>query len=201
MQTAAPEAFSLADESAETLALFGVDRKETREFGTHCLLARRMIERGVRFVQLRHGKWDAHSKLVENHRTNCQYTDLPIAGLLSDLARRGLLDETLVVWGAEFGRTPAAQGGLGADAGRDHSPSGYCTWLAGGGVRGGQVIGQTDPVGYAAIERPVHPQNLHATLLHLLGLDQHQLHYLHNNRRELATVNGADVVREALLDG
>jgi uncharacterized protein (DUF1501 family) len=155
-----------------------------------------MVERGVRFIQLRHGKWDAHGKLVENHRGNCLATDRPIAGLLTDLRRRGLLDQTLVVWGGEFGRTPAAQGGLGPDAGRDHSPSGYTMWLAGGGVRGGQVIGGTDPVGYAAIERPVHPQNLHATILHALGLEQHQLYFERHNRRELVTVNGADVIHE-----
>ena len=196
MQTAAPEAFELTGETAETLNLYGVNDKDTKEFGTHCLLARRMAERGVRFIQLRHGKWDAHNKLVENHTQNCKYTDRPIAALLIDLERRGLLDETLVVWGGEFGRTPAAQGGLGADAGRDHSPSGYCMWLAGGGVRGGQVIGQTDPVGYAAIERPIHPQNLHASILHALGVDQYKLTYEHHNRQELATVLGADVIPE-----
>lgn len=196
MQTAAPEAFDLSSETAATHALYGLDQKETREFGSHCLLARRMVERGVRFIQMRHGKWDAHSKLVENHNENCRFTDRPIAALLSDLARRGLLDETLVVWGGEFGRTPAAQGGLGPEAGRDHSPSGYSIWLAGGGIRGGQVIGQTDPVGYAAIERPVHPQNLHASILHALGVDQYRLTYRHRNRDELATVLGADVIHE-----
>ncbi|MFO0870223.1 MAG: DUF1501 domain-containing protein [Pirellulales bacterium] len=198
MQTAAPEAFELANETAETQALYGLDRPETREFGTHCLLARRMVERGVRFIQLRHGKWDAHGKLVENHRGNCRATDRPLAGLISDLQRRGLLDQTLLIWGGEFGRTPAAQGGLGPDAGRDHSPSGYTMWLAGGGVRGGQAIGATDPVGYAAIDRPLHPQSLHATMLHLLGLDQYQLFYERHNRRELATVNGAEIIHEAL---
>lgn len=196
MQTSAPEAFDLATETAETRSLYGLDRKETAEFGGHCLLARRMVERGVRFIQLRHGKWDAHGKLVENHRGNCLATDWPIAGLLTDLRRRGLLDQTLVIWGGEFGRTPAAQGGLGPDAGRDHSPSGYTMWLAGGGVRGGQVIGATDPVGYAAVERPVHPQNLHATVLQSLGLDQHKLFYERHNRRELVTVNGAEVIHE-----
>jgi uncharacterized protein (DUF1501 family) len=150
----------------------------------------------VRFVQLRHGKWDAHAKLTENHGENTKKTDRPIAALLIDLARRGLLNETLVVWCAEFGRTPAAQGGTGKDAGRDHSPSGYSMWLAGGGVKEGQVIGRTDPVGYAAIERPVHPQNLHATLLEALGLDQRKLYYEHHNRREIVTVNGAEPVRE-----
>lgn len=198
MQAAAPEAFDLAGETAETQSLYGLDQKETKEFGAHCLLARRMVERGVRFIQLRHGKWDAHGKLVENHRGNCQATDRPIAALLTDLQRRGLLDQTLVVWGGEFGRTPAAQGGLGPDAGRDHSPSGYSMWLAGGGVRGGQVLGATDPVGYAAIERPFHPQSLHATMLHALGIDQHRLFYERHNRHELVTVNGAEVIHEAL---
>jgi hypothetical protein len=196
MQVAAPEAFDTTRESQTTHRQYGLDRDETREFGTVCLLARRLVERGVRFVQLRHGQWDAHSKLIENHRTNCGYTDQPIAALLADLKQRGLLDETLVVWGGEFGRTPAAQGGKGDAAGRDHSPSGYTMWLAGGGVKGGQVIGATDPVGYAAIERPIHPQNLHATLLHLLGIDQYKLFYEHHNRQELVTVNGAEVVRE-----
>jgi hypothetical protein len=199
MQAAAPEAFDLSQETAETRALYGLDQKETKEFGEHCVLARRMVERGVRFIQLRHGKWDAHGKLVENHRDNCRATDRPIAALLTDLQRRGLLDQTLVIWGGEFGRTPAAQGGLGADAGRDHSPSGYSMWLAGGGVRGGQVIGATDPVGYAAIERPVHPQSLHATMLHALGIDQHRLFYERHNRRELVTVNGAEVLQDVLL--
>jgi hypothetical protein len=194
MQMSAPEAFDVFGETAETKQLYGLDQKETEEFGMHCLLARRMVERGVRFIQLRHGKWDAHNKLVESHGQTCRYTDRPIAALLTDLRRRGLLDETLVIWGGEFGRTPAAQGGLGNDAGRDHSPSGYTMWLAGGGVRGGQIIGATDPVGYAAIDRPIHPQNLHATMLHALGIDQHKLYYEHNNRKELVTVNGAAVV-------
>jgi hypothetical protein len=195
MQAAAPAAFDLSQETAETRRLYGLDEKDTTEFGTHCLLARRLVERGVRFVQLRHGRWDAHNKLTENHGQNARYTDRPIAALLADLARRGLLDETLIVWGGEFGRTPAAQGN-GKDAGRDHSPSGYSMWLAGGGVRGGQIIGATDPVGYAAIERPIHPQNLHATMLHALGIDQYQLTYEHHNRKEIATVNGADVIGE-----
>lgn len=195
MQVAAPEAFDLSKESEQTHRLYGLDQDDTREYGTVCLLARRMVERGVRFIQLRNGKWDAHSKLRENHRQNCKYTDRPIAALLNDLRRRGLLDETLVVWGGEFGRTPAAQGS-GDNVGRDHSPSGYSIWLAGGGVKGGQVIGATDPVGYAAVQRPVHPQNLHATILHAMGIDQHKLFFLHNNRKEIVTVNGADVIHE-----
>jgi len=195
MQTAAPEAFDLTRETAETRRLYGIDEEQTREFGTHCLLARRLVERGVRFLQLRHGKWDAHTKTVGDHRRQCGYTDRPIAALLTDLKRRGLLDETLLVWGGEFGRTPAAQGG-GDDPGRDHSPSGYTMWLAGGGVRGGQAVGATDPVGYAAIERPTHPSNVHATILAALGIDQGRLTYRHNNRNEMATVNGAEVIGE-----
>jgi hypothetical protein len=194
MQTAAPEAFDVSRETEETHRLYGLDRPETEEYGKHCLLARRLVERGVRFVQLRNGNWDAHSKLQENHGKGALRTDRPIAALLADLKRRGLLDQTLVIWGGEFGRTPAAQGGSGAQAGRDHSPSGYSMWLAGGGVRGGQVIGATDPVGYAAIDTPIHPNDLHATLLAAMGISQHKLVYLHNNRREKVTVNGGQLV-------
>jgi hypothetical protein len=193
MQAAAPEAFDLSRETEETRRLYGLDRPETAEFGTHCLLARRLVERGVRFIQLRNGQWDAHSKLPENHGQGALATDRPMAALLADLKRRGLLEQTLVVWGGEFGRTPTAQG-MGADAGRDHSPSGYSMWLAGGGVRGGQILGATDPVGYAAIELPIHPNDLHATLLAALGINQHHLVYLHHNRREKLTVNGGTVI-------
>ena len=197
MQVAAPEAFDVSRERKSTRRLYGLDQedKEAAEFSRHCLLTRRLVERGVRFIQLRTGKWDAHSKLAENHGRKARITDRGVAALLTDLKLRGLLDETLVLWGGEFGRTPAAQGG-GARAGRDHSPSGYCVWLAGGGVKGGQIIGETDPVGYAAIKRPVHPNDLHATVLHALGLDQRKLHFLHHNRREIATFNGGEIVGE-----
>jgi hypothetical protein len=195
MQMSAPEAFDLARETAETKKLYGMDQEVTAEFGTFCLLARRLVERGVRFVQLRSGGWDAHGNLVKNHDPQAKKTDRPIAGLLRDLKRRGLLESTLVVWGGEFGRTPTAEN-PGPTPGRNHSPSGYSMWLAGGGVQGGRVIGATDPVGYAAIERPIHPNDLHATILHALGLDQHRLIYLHNNRKEMATVNGGKVVQE-----
>ncbi|HEX5103624.1 MAG TPA: DUF1501 domain-containing protein [Pirellulaceae bacterium] len=193
MQMAAPEAFDLSQETAETHALYGLESKDTAEFGKYCLWARRLVERGVRFITLRSGGWDAHESVPENHGKQCLATDQPIAALLTDLKRRGLFSETLVIWGGEFGRTPAAQGSKG---GRDHSPSGYSMWLAGGGVRGGQVIGATDPVGYAAIERPIHPNDLHATILHALGIDQRELSYLHHNRREMVTVNGGDVIGE-----
>jgi len=191
MQLAAPEAFDISKETAETRTLYGIDNDSTREFGTQCLLARRLVERGVRFVQLRLAFWDAHGDLVKNHTDLCQKSDRPIAALLTDLKRRGLLNQTMVLWGGEFGRTPTATG-----TGRDHSPSGYSIWLAGGGVRGGQAIGATDEIGYAAIERPVHPNDLHATMLHALGVDQHKLYYEHHNRRELVTVLGGQVVKE-----
>ncbi len=195
MQAAAPEAFDVSGETAETETLYGLNRDETAEYGRLFLLSRRLVERGVRFIQIRSGGWDAHSDIVGNHGGKCQATDRPLAALLKDLKRRGLLDQTLVVWGGEFGRTPTCQRGSGKP-GRDHSPSGYSMWLAGGGVRGGQIIGQTDPVGYAAIERPIHPNDLHATILHALGIDQHQLYFMHHNRRELVTVNGGEVLQE-----
>ncbi len=195
MQAAAPEAFDLAQETAEAKRLYGCEEEDTKEYGRIFLTVRRLVERGVRFIQIRSGGWDAHSDLLGNHSKKCRATDGPIAAFLHDLKRRGLLDQTLVIWGGEFGRTPTAQPGSGKP-GRDHSPSGYSMWLAGGGVRGGQVIGATDPVGYAAIERPVSPHDLQATILHSLGIDQHQLTYERNNRRELVTVNGGEVIRE-----
>jgi hypothetical protein len=198
MQATAGEAFDLGRETKATRTLYGLDRKETADMGASCLLARRLVERGVRFVQIRLGGWDAHGDLVKNHRPAALAADQPIAGLLADLKRRGLLGQTLVIWAGEFGRTPTAENPGSPSPGRDHSPSGYSVWLAGGGVRGGQVIGATDPVGYAAVERPIHPNDLHATVLHALGIDQHQLFYRHNNRKELVTVNGGTVVHEVL---
>jgi uncharacterized protein (DUF1501 family) len=194
MQTAAPEAFDLTRETAETKKLYGIEEKDTEEFGKHCLVARRLVERGVRVVQLRHGGWDAHGDLKKNHDPQAKKTDKPIAALLTDLKRRGLLESTLVVWGGEFGRTPAAENPGSPSPGRNHSPSGYTTWLAGGGVKGGQAIGATDDVGYAAIDKPVHPNDLHATILHAFGIDQRELYYTHNNRKEMVTVNGGEVV-------
>ena len=195
MQVTAPAAFDLSRETAETQSLYGLDQKETAEYGRVCLLTRRLVERGVRFIQIRSGGWDAHSDIEDNHGKKCRAIDKPLAALLIDLKQRGLLDETLVICGGEFGRTPASQRGA-SKPGRDHSPSGYTTWLAGGGVRGGQIIGKTDDVGYAAIERPVHPNDLHATILQALGLDQHELVYEHHNRGEIVTVNGGKVVQE-----
>jgi hypothetical protein len=195
MQTAAPEAFDLRGESEATKKLYGIDEKETAEYGTNCLLARRLVERGVRFVQLNQGGWDAHGDLKGNHEKQARLVDRPIAGLLSDLKRRGLLKQTLVLWGGEFGRTPTAEGG-GKNPGRDHSPTGYTMWLAGGGVKGGQVIGATDDVGYTVADRPIHPNDFHATILQALGLDQHELYYEHQNRKELVTFNGGEVIKE-----
>jgi hypothetical protein len=198
MQVSAPEVFDLSGESEATKRGYGLDHKEKEgaDFARHCLMARRLVERGVRFIQVRSGNWDAHSKIAENHGRKARHTDRPVSALLADLQQRGLLDETLVVWGGEFGRTPAAQGGAGAQAGRDHSPSGYSMWLAGGGVKGGQVIGATDPVGYAVTERPIHPNDLNATILHALGLDQNKLSYMHHNRKEIPTVLGGEIVKE-----
>jgi uncharacterized protein (DUF1501 family) len=193
MQAAAPEALDFTQESQETLSLYGTEQEPTAAFGKQCLMARRLVERGVRFVQIRLGDWDAHGNLLKNHTEMAAKSDRPIAALLTDLKRRGLLDETLVIWGGEFGRTPTAENG-GKTPGRDHSPSGYAMWLAGGGVKGGQAIGATDPLGFAAIENPIHPNDLHATILHALGIDQYDLAFEHHGREELATVNGGRVI-------
>ena len=197
MQAAAPEAVDLVGESEPTQALYGLDDPTTRRFGANCLLARRLVERGVLFVQCYCGSgsgWDAHADMEGNHSKWCRASDKPIAGLLADLKARGLLDSTLVIWGGEFGRTPFNEKG----SGRDHNPWGFTMWLAGGGVRGGQVIGSTDEIGLRAVERPVHVHDLHATILHLLGMDHLRLTYFHNGRDERATVNAGEVVREAL---
>jgi hypothetical protein len=188
MQAEAPEAVDLKDETAETEKLYGIDEAKTQNFGRMCLLARRMVERGVRFVQLYSGsgsKWDAHSDIEKNHGTNCGATDKPIAGLLTDLKRRGLLKNTLVVWGGEFGRTPQSEKGTG----RDHNPAGFTMWLAGGGVRGGRTVGATDEIGLHAVEDRLHVHDFHATILRLLGLDNMMLTYLHKGRPERPTLN------------
>jgi hypothetical protein len=188
MQAAAPEAVDLASETAETNALYGMEDKETATFGRMCLLARRMVERGVRFVQLYSGsgsKWDAHSDIEKNHGGLCKATDKPIAGLLKDLKRRGLLESTLVVWGGEFGRTPMSEKGNG----RDHNPTGFTMWVAGGGVRGGRTVGATDELGLHAAVNRLHVHDFHATLLHVLGIDAMQLQYLHKGRPERPNLN------------
>lgn len=196
MQSAAPEAFDLRQETRETQTLYGAGETHTDEYARIFMQARRLVERGVRFIQIRSGGWDFHSEIERKHAEKCRATDQPLAAFLTDLKRRGLLDQTLVIWSGEFGRTPSAEG-KGEKAGRDHSPSGYSLWLAGGGIKGGQAIGATDPVGYAAIENPIHPNDLHATILHAMGIDQYGLYYEQHNRREIATVNGGRVVREA----
>ena len=179
MQSEAPEAMDLTHESAATLALYGIGEAPTDNFGRQCLLARRFAERGVRFIQVTHSyKWDQHANLKGDHEKNAREVDLPIAGLLSDLATRGLLEDTLVLWGGEFGRTPTAQGG----DGRDHNPHGFTMWMAGGGVRGGVSYGSTDDYGYYAVEDKVHVHDLHATLLALLGIDHERLTYFHAGR-------------------
>jgi hypothetical protein len=179
MQAAAPEIQEITGESAATLQLYGLDQAPTREFGRQCLMARRFIERGVRFVQVSHSyKWDQHGGLKKDVAKNALEVDQPIAGLLQDLKARGLLDETLVLWGGEFGRTSTSQG----DDGRDHNPHGYTMWMAGAGVKPGLVYGKTDDYGYYAIENKVHVHDLHATILHILGLDHTKLTYRYAGR-------------------
>src|SRR5438132_768560 len=181
MQAHAPEAVDLTHESEATKRLYGLDHPITEKFGRRCLMARRLVERGVRFVQVYSGgghledTWDAHSDVNKNHERHCAETDRPIAALLTDLRQRGLLDETLVVWAGEFGRTPTGQNAKG----RDHSPRGFSSWMAGGGIRGGQTYGATDDFGYAAVDNKVHVHDLHATILHLLGMDHQLLTYFH----------------------
>jgi uncharacterized protein (DUF1501 family) len=165
-----------------------MNQKETATYGRMCLLARRMVERGVRFIQLYHGagsKWDSHTKMEQNHSQLCLSSDRPIAGLLKDLKARGLLEDTLVVWGGEFGRTPMSEKG----DGRDHNPTGFTMWFAGGGVKGGQTIGSTDEVGLHAVDQRLHVHDLHATMLWLMGLDNMGLVYKYRGRPERPTLN------------
>jgi hypothetical protein len=197
MQTAAPEATDISGESAETLALYGVDQKETAANGRNCLMARRLVERGVRFIQLYMGsgsKWDAHTDVEGNHSQYCKETDRPIAGLLKDLKRRGLLDSTLVIWGGEFGRTPMSESGTG----RDHNPYGFTMWMAGGGIKPGTVYGATDEVGLYAVEKKAHIHDIHATALALLGLDHEQLTFQHNGRDERLTITSGTVIKDII---
>ena len=199
MQLQAPDAFDLSRESAATNRLYGIDEKSTEVFGRQCLLARRLVERGVRFVQLYHTTggfqpWDQHSDLKSGHAKNALATDRPIAGLLQDLHTRGLLEDTLVIWGGEFGRTPAAEG----TNGRDHHPYGFSMWLSGGGVRGGMAYGSTDEFGWDAVDNRVHVHDLHATILHLLGLDHERLTYRHSGRDFRLTDVYGNVVKDIL---
>jgi len=200
MQSAAPEAVDLSRESASTKALYGLDNEITRSFGTQCLSARRLVERGVRFVQLYHGGggdgWDTHGGNDSKHLRNGRQIDKPITALITDLKARGLLDSTLIIWGGEFGRTPTSEG----SDGRDHSPYGYSVWMAGGGIRGGTVHGATDDFGFRATENPVQVRDLHATILHLLGLQHDKLtYYFQGLQQRLTQIDGdSRVIREIL---
>ncbi len=198
MQTEAPEVFDLSSETRETLDLYGVGRQPTDDYGRRCLLARRLVEKGVRFTVVVSGggpgnmQWDAHSDIEENHLRMAGQTDQPVAALLTDLKRRGLLDSTLVLWGGEFGRSPEAQGGKG----RDHHNLGFSMWLAGGGVKGGTTVGATDDIGLHAVENRYHLRDVHTTILHQLGLDQEELSYPHLGRRERLTLVEGRVIEQ-----
>jgi hypothetical protein len=198
MQTEAPAVFDLATEPEETKEMYGIGKQPTDDYGRRCLLARRLVERGTRFVCVVAGggpgnlQWDAHDDIEENHHRLAAQSDQPVAALIKDLKRRGLLDSTLVLWGGEFGRSPEAQGGKG----RDHHNLGFSMWMAGGGVKGGQVIGATDAIGLRAIEEPVHFRDIHTTILHQLGLNQDQLSYMHQGRRERLTELRGEVIQK-----
>jgi hypothetical protein len=196
MQAAGPEAVDLNTETEATKKLYGMDDEATAKFGTNCLMARRLIERGVRFVELYSGSgsgWDAHNNIEGNHSKMCRSSDKPIAGLLADLKARGLLEDTLVVWGGEFGRTPFNEKG----DGRDHNPWGFSMWMAGGGIRKGQVLGETDEIGLRGIDKRAHVTDIHATILHALGLDHKSVTFLHNGRSERPTIVTGEVIKEA----
>ncbi len=203
MQVHAPEAVDFAQETTQTHALYGMDQERTRDFGSKCLLARRLVERGVRFIQIYSGgnhndsNWDAHGDLEKNHNLHAGNTDKPIAGLLADLKQRGLLDNTLVVWGGEFGRQPTAEYAVGS--GRDHNSYGFTMWLAGGGIKGGHSVGATDELGAAAVERPLHVKHLHATILDRMGLDPNRLSYYYSGLdQKLVGVEHVEPIREIL---
>lgn len=202
MQLAAPEALDLSQETEETKEMYGLNRTETASYGTRCLMARRLVERGVRFVQIfiEYQIWDAHSDLEKSLRYSCGKTDQPIAALIKDLKQRGLLDTTLVIWGGEFGRMPLSQIRSGGSAGRDHGPDGFSMWMAGGGVKRGYVHGATDEIGHKAVEDPVSIHDFHATLLHLLGMDFRNLTYeRHGLQERLTDQYPARVVSELLV--
>jgi hypothetical protein len=203
MQSSAPEATDLDSEPEDVKELYGLNDKRCATFGRQCLLARRLVERGVRFIQLYSGgahnddNWDAHDDLVKNHELHAGETDRPIAGLLQDLKRRGLLDSTLIIWGGEFGRQPTAEYAKGT--GRDHNAYGFTMWLAGGGIRGGVSVGTTDELGSAAVERPLHVKHLHATILYQMGLDPDRLTYFYGGlNQKLVGVEGAEPIYEIL---
>jgi hypothetical protein len=202
MQSATPEAVDLSGESKSTLDSYGIGVQPTDEYGRNCLIARRLVERGVRFIQLYSGgghleeTWDAHESIEKNHGQHGAEVDQPIAALLSDLRQRGLLDQTLVIWGGEFGRMPFSEGP--SAPGRNHNPYGFSMWLAGGGVRGGMSYGETDELGFEAIENKVHLHDLHASILYLLGLDHERLTYFHQGRDESLTDVGGRVIQDVI---
>ncbi|MCP4191310.1 MAG: DUF1501 domain-containing protein [Planctomycetaceae bacterium] len=203
MQQHAPEAVDLSQETEATQRLYGLDQPRTEDFARKCMLARRLVERGVRFIQIYSGgahnddNWDAHGNLEHNHNHHAGNTDLPIAGLLKDLKQRNLLDETLVVWGGEFGRQPTAEYSEGT--GRDHNSYGFTMWLAGGGIKGGTSIGTTDELGSAAVERPLHVKHLHATILHQLGFNPNQLSYFYGGlNQKLVGVEEVEPIEELI---
>ena len=195
MQWEASEAGDTSKEPESIRTLYGLDSEKTRSFGEKCLLARRLVERGVRCVQVYcDNEWDAHNKIESNHGARCAETDQPIAALLTDLKARGLLESTLVIWGGEFGRMPVSESG----DGRDHNPSGFLTWMAGGGVRGGVSYGSTDEIGYKAVENPVSVHDVHATILHLMGIDHTRLTYFYNGRHFRLTDVSGNVIHDII---
>ncbi|QDU75809.1 hypothetical protein Pan97_28510 [Bremerella volcania] len=199
MQTDAPEAIDLQNEPEHIRKMYGLDDKETEVYGRQCLLARRLVERGVRFIQLYSGagsKWDSHSNIEGNHSRLCRGVDKPIAGLIADLKQRGLLEDTLVMWGGEFGRTPMSEKGTG----RDHNPTGFTMWIAGGGAKGGQTIGATDDLGLYAVEDKLHVHDIHATVLGMMGLDHTKVVYMHKGRPERVDLNEGHV-HKGLVSG
>jgi hypothetical protein len=199
MQDSAREALDIAQETKATQQLYGIDQEVTRDYGTRCLIARRMVERGVRFVQLFHSgqPWDNHTNLISTLPSACRKTDVPSSGLVKDLKQRGMLDEVLVHWGGEIGRLPVVEGDP-MTGGRDHNGQGFSTWLAGGGIQGGMTYGNTDDVGHRAVENIVTPNDYQATLLHLFGLNHNELYYLHNGQEQKLVVSAARVVNEII---
>jgi hypothetical protein len=202
MQAEAPEAVDLSQETRATQEMYGIGQHPTDEYGRNCLVARRLVERGVRFVQLYSGgghleeTWDAHKSIETNHGQHAAEVDQPIAALLTDLEQRGLLESTLVVWGGEFGRMPFSEGQ--GEPGRNHNPYGFSMWFAGGGVKGGQAYGETDELGFEAVTSKAHLTDLHATILHLMGFDHELLTYFHQGRNERLTDVSGTVIRAIL---
>jgi hypothetical protein len=199
MQDSAREALDISQETKATQQLYGIDQEVTRDYGTRCLIARRMVERGVRFVQLFHSgqPWDNHTNLINALPSACRKTDVPSSGLVKDLKQRGMLDEVLVHWGGEIGRLPVMEGDP-KTGGRDHNGQGFSTWLAGGGIQGGMTYGNTDDVGHRAVENIVKPNDYQATVLHLFGLDHNELYYLHNGQEQKLVVSDARIVNEII---